>query len=139
MNETAESFNNDAEHGLARHLGIFADEIRYGFARMHMAVAPHVMAGNGYLHAGSVVTLADTASGLGCMSSFPDGVQNFTTIELKSNFLGTAREGKIEAVATLLHGGRTTQVWDCSVRDPVRDRLIAQFRCTQMLLYPRAQ
>ncbi len=137
MSNTAEQFNRNAKHGLARHLGIIAQDIRHGYARMRLTVGPHVMAGNGYLHAGSVVTLADTCSGLGCMSSFPDGVENFTTIELKSNFLGTCREGDIEAVATLLHGGRTTQVWDCAVKDVGRDRLIAQFRCTQMLLYPR--
>lgn len=137
MNSAAEQFNNDSSHGLARHLGIMAEEIRHGYARMRLPVGLQVMAGNGYLHAGSVVTLADTASGLGCMNSYPEGAQNFTTIELKSNFLGTARDGMIEAVATMLHGGRTTQVWDCAVRSVEQDRLIAQFRCTQMLLYPR--
>ena len=137
MSNAAEQFNRNPEHGLARHLGIVAQELRHGYARMRLTVGPHVMAGNGYLHAGSVVTLADTCSGLGCMNSYPDGVENFTTIELKSNFLGTCREGEIEAVATMLHGGRTTQVWDCAVKDVARGRLIAQFRCTQMLLYPR--
>lgn len=138
MSDAAERFNQDQRHGLARHLGIVATELRRGYARMHMTVVPQLMAGNGYLHAGSVVTLADTCSGLGCMTSYPPGVENFTTIELKSNFLGTCREGEVEAVATLLHGGRTTQVWDCAVSDQKRNKLIAQFRCTQMLLYPRS-
>lgn len=137
MLNAVDAFNQNPSHGLARHLGIIAKEIKPGFARMRLEVGSHVMAGNGYLHAGSVVTLADTCSGVGCMNSYPEGVESFTTIELKSNFLGTCLTGEIEAVATLLHGGRTTQVWDCSVRDMQRDKLIAQFRCTQMLLYPR--
>lgn len=137
MSSAAAQFNQNEKHGLARHLGIVATELKHGHAVMQLAVGPQVMAGNGYLHAGSVVTLADTCSGVGCMNSFPDGVENFTTIELKANFLGTCRRGVIEAVASLLHGGRTTQVWDCAVRDVQTDKLIAQFRCTQMLLYPR--
>lgn len=131
-------FNQDASHGLARHLGIYALELRAGYARMRMPLRTEVMAGNGYLHAGSVVSLADTCAGLGCMQSYPEGATNFTTVELKSNFMGTCHEGEIEAVATMLHGGRTTQVWDCAVHDPQRERLIAQFRCTQLLLYPRS-
>ena len=135
--DAAAQFNADMSHGLARHLNITATELRRGYACMRMPVANTVMAGNGYLHAGSIVTLADTASGVGCMHSYPDGISNFTTIELKSNFVGTCLEGDVEAVATMLHGGRTTQIWDCAVRDPQRDKLVAQFRCTQLLLSPR--
>lgn len=137
MSDAAAYFNQDTRHGLAKHLGIVAEEIRSGYVRMRMTVAPQLMAGNGFLHAGSLVTLADTASGVGCMHSYPTGVENFTTIELKTNFLGACRQGDVLATATLIHGGRSTQVWDCSVRDVQRDRVVAEFRCTQMLLYPR--
>lgn len=137
MNQAATDFNQDPQHALPHHLGIVAEEIRHGYTRMRMTVAPQLMAGNGFLHAGSLVTLADTASGVGCMHSYPPGVENFTTIELKTNFLGACRKGDVIAAATLVHGGRSTQVWDCSVRDVQRDRVIAEFRCTQMLLYPR--
>jgi 1,4-dihydroxy-2-naphthoyl-CoA hydrolase len=93
-------------------------------------LAPH-----DFLHAGAVVTLADTAAGYGCFASLPEGATGFTTIELKANFLGTAREGRIECEAIRIHGGRTTQVWDATVTH--EGKTIALFRCTQLLLYPR--
>jgi uncharacterized protein (TIGR00369 family) len=96
------------------------------------------MAPNGYLHAATVVALADTACGYGCVASLPDGATGFTTIEIKTNFLGTTREGALACEADLAHGGRTTQVWDARVIDEGTGKVIALFRCTQMLLYPRA-
>ncbi|MGM0634201.1 MAG: PaaI family thioesterase, partial [Pseudomonadota bacterium] len=102
-----------------------------------LTINDHHRAPNGYLHAGTVVTLADTAAGYGCSASLPDGAVNFTTIELKSNFLGTAIEGDIRCEAELIHGGRTTQLWDAEVFHADSDRRIAVFRCTQLLIYPR--
>lgn len=99
-----------------------------------------LLAPNGYLHAATVVTLADTSCGYGCFITLPEGAEGFTTIELKSNFLGTARKGAIECEAKLSHGGRTTQVWDATVTEAGSEaggKTIALFRCTQMILYPR--
>lgn len=98
-------------------------------------VKPHHLAPNGYLHAASVIMLADSACGYGCMMNLPEGASNFTTIELKSNHLGTAREGRIECRATPVHRGRTTQVWDATVT--AGGKTIALFRCTQMVLWPK--
>ena len=81
--------------------------------------------------------LADTACGYGCIAHLPPGAENFTTVELKTNFLGTAREGMIACVATPAHLGNTTQVWDAVVTDGARGRRIALFRCTQLILWPR--
>jgi uncharacterized protein (TIGR00369 family) len=93
---------------------------------------------NGYLHAGAVVSLADTCCGYGTVRSLPAGATGFTTIELKSNFFGSAREGTVVCVAKPLHQGRTTQVWDATVTPEGAERPIAQFRCTQMVLWPKA-
>jgi 1,4-dihydroxy-2-naphthoyl-CoA hydrolase len=101
---------------------------------LRLPVRPDLLAPNGYLHAGSVVALADTACGYGCIASLPDGGTGFTTIELKTNFLGTAREGTLECEASRVHGGRTTQVWDATVRDE-SGKTLALFRCTQLVLY----
>jgi uncharacterized protein (TIGR00369 family) len=97
-----------------------------------------LLAPNGFLHAASVIALADTACGYACIAHLPDGAQNFTTVELKSNFLGTARSGTLACTATPAHLGRTTQVWDAVVRNKLDDRSIALFRCTQMVLWPRS-
>src|SRR5262245_4649669 len=92
---------------------------------------------NGYLHAGSVVALADTCCGYGALRSLPVGATGFTTIELKSNFFGSAREGVITCVAKPLHQGRTTQVWDARVSRAGAASPIAQFRNTQLILWPK--
>ena len=105
-------------------------EVKAGFD-----IKPHHLAPNGYLHAASIIMLADTSCGYGCMITLPEGANSFTTIELKSNFLGTAREGKVDCIATPIHLGRTTQVWDATVS--AAGKTIALFRCTQMVLWPK--
>jgi uncharacterized protein (TIGR00369 family) len=102
-----------------------------------MPVRRDLLAPHGYLHAASVIALADTTCGFGSWLNRPEGAENFTTIELKSNFLGTVLEGAIACEAELVHGGRTTQVWDARVTNEATGDTIALFRCTQMLLYPR--
>jgi uncharacterized protein (TIGR00369 family) len=102
-----------------------------------LAVRPELLAPNGYLHAATVVALADTSCGYGCRINLPDGAVGFTTVELKANFIGTALDGTIGCTAALAHGGRTTQVWDATVTDGTSTNVIALFRCTQMVLYPR--
>jgi uncharacterized protein (TIGR00369 family) len=108
-----------------------------GVSAVAFDVQPHHLAPNGFLHGGSVVALADTAAGVGCLASLPDGATGFTTIELKTNFIGTATSGAVRADARLLHGGRTTQVWDVDVVVDDTGKLLATFRCTQMVLWPR--
>jgi uncharacterized protein (TIGR00369 family) len=123
---------------LPGHMGLELVEIAQGRCRMRCGIQPFHLAPNGYLHAGAVITLADTTAGFGCVGNFPEGASGFTTIEMKSNFLGTLLEGTMSGEATLVHGGRTTQVWDVEVRDESSGKLLALFRCTQLILYPRA-
>jgi uncharacterized protein (TIGR00369 family) len=99
-----------------------------------MRVERSKCAWNGFLHAGAVVSLADTACGYATVRNLPEGASGFTTIELKSNFLGTALEGDVTCVARPVHRGRTTQVWDAEVRSEQTGKTIAFFRCTQMIL-----
>ena len=119
-------------------LGLEWLEARSGYVKGRFTVAKHHMAPNGFLHAASVIALADSACGYGCVVSLPDGANGFTTIELKSNFLGTVREGGVLCEAKLVHGGRQTQVWDAVVTAEATGKTIALFRCTQMVLHPRA-
>ena len=101
-----------------------------------MPVGPHLIAPNGYLHAAALVLLADTACGIGCWLGLPEDGPGFTTVELKCNFVGAAREGTLRCEATRAHGGRSTEVWDALVTT-VDGRAVALFRCTQMILAPR--
>jgi 1,4-dihydroxy-2-naphthoyl-CoA hydrolase len=115
-------------------LGVQIDEIEEGHVRMHLQLRPELLAPNGYLHAATVVALADSACGYGCIASLPAGATGFTTIELKTNFLATALDGTLRCESRRIHGGRTTQVWDASVTDEA-GKTLALFRCTQLLLY----
>ncbi|MEK7265749.1 MAG: PaaI family thioesterase [Pseudomonadota bacterium] len=103
-----------------------------------LTVCKQVMAPNGYLHAGTVVSLADTCCGAACVRALPSGAKGFTTIELKSNFLGTLLEGVIFCRTEAKHLGRTTQLWDAEVSDKASGKTIALFRCTQMVIWPKA-
>jgi len=134
---TPEDFNKLSEGTLPGSLGIVITYVSDAEVRAEVAVKKNLMAPNGFLHAGSAVTLADTASGFGCIASLPDGASGFTTIELKSNHLGTAKEGILDCTAKIIHRGRTTQVWDAAVTHRKSGKTIALFRCTQMILYAK--
>ncbi|HKP89848.1 MAG TPA: PaaI family thioesterase [Thermoleophilaceae bacterium] len=118
--------------------GLFGLEllaIESGRVEARLDVRPEFLAPNDYLHAGAVVTLADSCCGMGCLASLPEGAAGFTTVELKSNFLRSAGAGDgLGCRATLTHGGRTTQVWDALVTRESDGRDLALFRCTQYLL-----
>jgi uncharacterized protein (TIGR00369 family) len=134
---TADELNALLPGTLPGLFGIVVDTHEPGRLTSHLDIRPELLAPNGYLHAGTVITLADTSCGLPTRALLPEGSIGFTTIELKSNHLSTAREGRITAVATNVHAGRTTQVWDAVVTNAGTGRTVALFRCTQSVLWPR--
>jgi len=134
---TTESLNRMGEEYLPGYLGVEIAALAQGTLASRMAVKKLHVAPNEFLHAASVVALADTTCGYATIAHLPAGAQSFTTIELKSNFLGTVRDGGIACTATAQHLGRTTQVWDAVVTDESTGRKIALFRCTQMILWPK--
>ncbi len=134
---SAADFNARGSGHLPGYLGLVITGVTEREIRAELPVRPELMAPNGFLHAGSIVTLADTCAGYGCMAHLPEGATGFTTVELKSNHLGTTRDGMLDCVATAVHLGRTTQVWDAVVTHRESGRTLALFRCTQMVLYAR--
>ncbi|RAK57543.1 PaaI family thioesterase [Phenylobacterium deserti] len=134
----AEGFTAFQKGTLPDALGLEWDEVRQGLVRGRFTVEQRHMAPNGFVHAASVIALTDSACGYGCVASLPEGAASFTTIELKSNFLGTAKQGEtVVCEARLVHGGRNTQVWDAEAKNTASGKTMALFRCTQMILYPR--
>jgi uncharacterized protein (TIGR00369 family) len=119
-------------------IGIEFTGFEKGRLTSRLAIRRELLAPHGYLHAATVIALADTTCGYGTIAHLPDGGQSFTTVELKANFLSTARDGVIVCLATLVHSGRTTQVWDAQVSVETTGKTIALFRCTQLILYPSA-
>ncbi|RJG06876.1 PaaI family thioesterase [Noviherbaspirillum cavernae] len=134
---TADLFNQRSKDHLPEHMGIVINEVGSNSLCAELSVKKFHLAPNGYLHAGTVVTLADTSCGYACLANLPEGASNFTTIELKSNFMGTTREGVIDCEAKAVHLGRNTQVWDAHVTHRDTGKLLATFRCTQMVLWPK--
>jgi uncharacterized protein (TIGR00369 family) len=131
---TLEQLREMGSSGFPGLLGIEFAQAGDGSARARLALEEKHMAPNGYLHSGAVVGFADSACGYGCILSLPEGAIGFTTIELKTNFLRTAQPGAtIDCEASLVHGGRTTQLWDATVTD-AEGRRIALFRATQLIL-----
>ena len=133
-----DQLNTIGQEYLPGALGLQMLELSEGGLTSRMPVQKLHFAPNEFLHAASVVALADTTCGYATVAHLPPGAQSFTTIELKSNHLGTAREGSIACRATAQHLGRTTQVWDAEVTDEATGRKLALFRCTQMILWPKA-
>ena len=136
---TLQRVNERGAENLPGYLGIVFTHVELGATRAEITLRRAHLAPNGYLHAGTVVTLADTCCGYGCLDSLPEGATGFTTIELKSNHLGTALDGVIECSAKRAHSGRTTQVWDAVVTHRETGKTLALFRCTQMILYPKGK
>ena len=131
---TAEVLNQRSVGTLPALIGVQVIKIGVEGLVGQLAVRPELLAPNGYLHAAAVIALADSMAGYGTYAHLPQHAKGFTTIELKSNFCGTAREGVIVCTATPAHFGRTTQVWDAVVSDQASGRNIALFRCTQLIL-----
>ena len=133
---TPADFERRAEGFLPGWFGMKVTAITPGRLEMELPIRKEMLAPNGFLHAASVVALADTAAGFATIAHLPEGSESFTTIELKTNFFSTQREGTVRCVATAIHAGRNTQVWDAEVFGE-GERRLALFRCTQMVLWPK--
>jgi len=130
-------FNHFGREHFPGFVGLAVTEVAEGVLKGELALRKALLAPNGYLHAGAIVTFADTLAGYGCIAHLPGNAQNFTTVELKANFLNTAAEGVLYGEARAVHLGRTTQVWDAVVSHGEERRKLALFRCTQLVLYPK--
>jgi uncharacterized protein (TIGR00369 family) len=134
---TLEVLNRRGDGKLPGLIGYRVTAIAEGMLAAEFDIRPDLLAPNSYLHAATIVALADTACGYGCLAHLPQGAENFTTVELKSNFFATAREGTVATIARPVHLGNSTQVWDAEVTRKADGRQMALFRCTQLILWPK--
>lgn len=132
---TLDELNQRAAGHFPGYLGIVFTSADPTAVRLQCPVRPELMAPNGFLHGGAVASLADTCAGFACYMNLPDGATGYTTVELKTNFMGTATSGTVECVATAVHLGRSTHVWDVMVSHRETQKSLAVFRCTQLILY----
>ena len=132
-----EDFNRYGKEYLFGYLGMEFLKVEDDEVIARIVLQQHHFGWNGYLHAGTIFSLADSCAGYGCVRSLPEGAVGFTTIETKTNFLSTVRQGSIQAIAIPLHRGKSTQVWDTSVSSTENGQLLSCYRCTQMVLWPK--
>ena len=132
-----EDFNRYGEEYFFGYLGMEFLKVEDDEVIARIVLQQHHFGWNGYLHAGTIFSLADSCAGYGCVRSLPEGAAGFTTIETKTNFLSTVRQGSIQAIAIPLHRGKSTQVWDTSVSSTENGQLLSCYRCTQMVLWPK--
>lgn len=136
--QTLGEWNSFGAEYLPGLLGIEFTKVEMAEVMARMVLRKALWAPNGFLHAGAIVTLADTCCGYGTIRNLPQGATGFTTVELKSNFISSARDGALLCTARPLHCGRSTQLWDAAVSHEASARPIAHFRCTQIILWPKA-
>lgn len=134
---THDVLNRRGDGRLPGLLGFRVTAVEEGLLAAELDVRADLLAPNGFLHAATVVALADTACGYGTIAHLPQGAENFTTIELKANFFSTARDGTLMVKARPVHLGNSTQVWDAAVTRQIDGKSVALFRCTQMVLWPK--
>ncbi|MDR3510899.1 MAG: PaaI family thioesterase [Caulobacteraceae bacterium] len=134
---SVEDLNRASAGKLPGHIGLEVTLVEPGKVVGRFEVRSDLVAHTGYLLAGAVLSVADILCAYGVSTVWPENANGFTTAEVKCNFMGTLREGAGICAAELLHGGRTTQVWDANVTDEATGKHLAAFRCTQIILYPR--
>lgn len=135
---TIEKFNAFGKDCLPGLLGIKITGLRENFISAEIVINQSHFAPNGYIHAGTLVSMADSIAGYGCIAHLPENGISFTTIELKSNFLSSAKSGALLCEAIPLHLGKTTQLWDATVKHKETNKVMAIFRCTQLIIYNKA-
>ena len=134
---TLEEFNQYGKECLFEHLDMVFTKVEEDEVIADIPLQQHHSGWHGTLHAGTLFALADSCAGYGCVKSLPQDASGFTTIETKNNFLAMTNAGVIRCVATPVHKGRTTQVWDAVVSSPDEAKELCYYRCTQLILWPR--
>src|SRR4051794_39860690 len=129
-----ERLSSGMEGRLPGVLGLELLQVETGEVKARLELRPELLAPNDFLHAGTIITMADSCAGMGCLATLPADAGGFTTVELKTNFFASAREGALRCRAWMAHGGSRTQVWDAEVSREDDQRVLALFRCTQFLL-----
>lgn len=118
---------------LARTLGIEVDTAEQTRVVARLTVREAICTAGGVLHGGAFMALADTAGAIGAFLNLGPGART-TTLESKTNFLGSAPVGMVvTAEATPVHLGRRTSVWQTRVTDP-SGKLLALVTQTQMVV-----
>jgi uncharacterized protein (TIGR00369 family) len=124
-----------AHHPIAQLLGIRLLDISRKRVRAELPVKPEHMNRGGRVAGGVIMTFADLLGARGTVANLPPGART-TTLESKTNFFAAGEGPLLTAVSVPLHIGRTTMVWQTTVRNS-DGRTVAVVTQTQMVLPAR--
>ncbi|MEH7076387.1 hotdog fold thioesterase [Neobacillus drentensis] len=121
------------ENTLLNSLGIEITQLEKGKVIATMPVDGRTHQPYGILHGGASVALAETVASVGAYELVNKEEEVVAGQEINANHVRSKSEGVVTAVGTVLHQGRTTQVWDIKITDE-QDRLICVSRCTMAVI-----
>ena len=122
-------FSDRQKETLLSTLGIEFVETTKERVVARMPVGPRVHQPFGLLHGGASVALAETVASTGAWMNIDQAKESVVGLEINANHLRGKRDGEVRAVATPIHVGRRTQVWDVRISDEA-GRLVCISRCT---------
>lgn len=125
--------NNSSKNTLMETLQIEYIDVGADYLIGKMPVNSKVYQPDGVLHGGAMVALAES---VGSMASyiFLDAQQYVIRgIEIAANHVKSVRDGEVFAKATVLHKGRTTQLWDIKITD-AEGKLISVCKLTTIAM-----
>jgi uncharacterized protein (TIGR00369 family) len=133
MQHTIESMQERLAPLLPGLLGMTFVEISDQRVVATLEVRPDLCTSGGILHGGSHMAFADTLGAIGTFVNLPEG-KGTTTIESSTKFIGSAKVGTtVTGESTPLHRGRTTMVWQTTIRNH-EGKLCAVVTQTQLVL-----
>ena len=124
-----ELFPNRQSETLLTTLGIEITEAGKKRVVARMPVGPKVHQPFGLLHGGASVALAETVASTGAWMNVDRERETIVGIEINANHMRGKRDGVVTAVATPVHVGRRTQVWEIRITDE-EEKIVCISRCT---------
>ncbi len=119
---------------MPENLGIEFTEVNEERLCARMPVDERTIQPRGFLHGGASVTLAETIGSLASAIRVDLDHYDVRGIEINANHVGGIRSGWVEGIATPIHLGRTTHIWDIRTRAEQEGRLISVCRLTIMII-----
>jgi 1,4-dihydroxy-2-naphthoyl-CoA hydrolase len=123
----------ELKHTLIEALGIRILTLEKGKVVATMPVDERTRQPFGLLHGGASVALAETVASIGAYELVDKETEGVAGLEINANHVRGKRDGLVTAIATVLHQGKTTMVWDIKIVDE-EDKLVCVSRCTMAVL-----
>lgn len=127
-----------SKQGLMTTLGASLEKVEPGFVEIALVPTPAVSQQHGFVHAGAVAAIADSAAGYAALSVMPEGT-GVLTAEFKINLLAPAAGERIVARGRVVKAGRTLTLSQADVFAVKggEEKLIAHLTATLMAITGR--